>query len=383
MPNDFKSMIKLLKNILLEIKYFFRSLDVLVESKKNIPKIIFFSENKSYQKYLRILIDTTAELYPNKIYYLSIDRQDIIYDDRIKNFYINPFLINFIFSNINAENLILTLTDLDNNLLKKTKNIKKYIYYFHSPVSTTKNYTSGAFDNYDTIMCVGQFQINEIRLRENLKKLKKKNLISTGYFYFDHLKQNLKKNISPDEILIAPSWNKNLKNFINENFILLIENLLKKKFKVIFRPHPEHFKRSKNILNKMEKIFNKNFKIDYDDSNIISMQKAKCLITDSSGIAIEYMIVLKRPVLYLDECDKIHNLDFQDFTNLNTLDYKVKKNFGYFFKKKDFSKIETIINLAQGNFNKNKNNLDDFVKSHYFNFGCTREFLYTKLKEIL
>ena len=85
----------------------------------------------------------------------------------------------------------------------------------------------------------------------------------------------------------------------------------------------------------------------------------------------------------MDEYDKIHNSDYQDYTNLNTLDYEVKKNFGYFFKKKDFNKIETVINLAQSNFNKNKNNFDDFVKLHYFNFGCTKKFLYTKLKDIL
>tara|TARA_B100001059_G_C17494065_1_gene407807 strand:- start:257 stop:658 length:402 start_codon:yes stop_codon:yes gene_type:complete len=133
----------------------------------------------------------------------------------------------------------------------------------------------------------------------------------------------------------------------------------------------------------MERIFNKNFKIDYDDNNIVSMQKAKCLITDSSGIAIEYMVVLKRPVLYLDEYDKIHNSDYQDFKSLNTLDNEFKKNFGYFFKKEDFNKIERVINLAQSNFNINKNNFDNFVKSHYFNFGCTKEFLYTKLKDIL
>ena len=31
----------------------------------------------------------------------------------------------------------------------------------------------------------------------------------------------------------------------------------------------------------------------------------KCLITDSPGIAIEYIIMMKRPILYLDEHDKI------------------------------------------------------------------------------
>lgn len=376
-------MFKFLKDILHEVKYFFKSLDVLVESKNTNPRIVIFSENKSYQKYSEILIDTLVEMYPNEIYYVSIDREDQIFNDRVRNFYISPILINFIFNHIKAKNLILTLTDLDNNLLKRSKNVKKYIYYFHSAVSTTKNYTSTAFDNYDVIMCVGQFQIEEIRERENLKKFNKKILIPTGYFYFDYLKKKLKENIVPNEILIAPSWNKNMKNFINENFIQLIKDLIKKNFQVTFRPHPEHFKRSKNILSKIEKMFNKNFKIDYDTENIRSMEKAKCLITDSSGIAIEYMIIFKRPVLYLNEYDKVHNEECNKELINKTIDSKIKESFGYSFKKEDFYQIDKIIEDSEAKFNKNQYNFDNFIRSHFFNFGSTRDFLYKKIKEII
>ena len=87
-------------------------------------------------------------------------------------------------------------------------------------------------------------------------------------------------------------------------------------------------------MNKIKKNFlHKNFTFDVNDDNITSMEKASCLITDSSGIAIEYMIVLKRPVLYLDEFDKIHNQDFKDYSSLQTIDKKIKENFGYLFKK--------------------------------------------------
>ena len=103
-----------------------------------------------------------------------------------------------------------------------------------------------------------------------------------------------------------------MKHFINENFIELIDELIKKEYKVIFRPHPEHFKRSKTVLRYIKKRFsNNNFAFDIDADNISSMEKATCLITDSSGIAIEYMLVMKRPVLYFDEYDKIHNTEFR------------------------------------------------------------------------
>ena len=377
-------MFKIFKNVLHEIKFFLSSLNILQDLKDQKPKIIFFSEHKSYQKYSKILIDFVSLNNSEKIYYLSLDKDDKIINKQVKNYFIDKRLINYIFKNLKAQNLFLTVTDLGNNLIKKTNNIDNYIYYFHSPVSTTKNYTTKAFDNYDTIMCNGQFQIDEIRTRENLKKLPKKNLIPSGYFYFDYLIKNIKQNLNSEKILIAPSWNNKMTNFINENFVKLIEVLLNKKFKVIFRPHPEHFKRSKSILKEIRKNFvQQNFEFDQDINNFKSMEEAKCLITDSSGIAIEYMLIMKRPVLYLDEYDKIHNSEFNDYSSLQTIDIKIKNNFGYLFTKKDFDKIDDIINISQNDFQKKLPLLTHFINEHFFNFGKTKDFLNLNLKKIL
>ncbi|MBD1168310.1 hypothetical protein IDH29_03905 [Pelagibacterales bacterium SAG-MED06] len=375
---------KLIKNFFSKIKFFVSSLDILQDLKNHKPKIVFFSEHKSYQKYSKILIDFISSNNSEKIYYLSLDKDDKIINKKVKNYFIDLRLVNYIFKNLKAQNLFLTVTDLGNNLIKKTNNIDNYIYYFHSPVSTTKNYTTKAFDNYDTIMCNGQFQIDEIRVRENLKNLTKKNLIPSGYFYFDYLIKNINHNINLKKILIAPSWNNQMSNFINENFVKLIDVLIKKNFKVIFRPHPEHFKRSKNILKKIKNNFSQqNFEFDEDANNFKSMEEAKCLITDSSGIAIEYMLIMKRPVLYLDEYDKIHNSEFNDYSNLQTIDIKIKNNFGYLFTKKDFDIIDNIINNSQDDFQKKLPLLKHFINEHFFNFGKTKNFLKLNLNKIL
>ena len=77
--------------------------------------------------------------------------------------------------------------------------------------------------------------------KNQLRKLKKK-LIKTGYFYFDYLTQRINKQIVPNEILIAPSWNYNQKNFINENIKEIIQSVLNQGYIVNLRPHPETFK---------------------------------------------------------------------------------------------------------------------------------------------
>lgn len=378
------NILKLIKNFFSKIKFFVSSLDILQDLKNHKPKIVFFSEHKSYQKYSKILIDFISSNNSEQIYYLSLDKDDKIINKKVKNYFIDLRLVNYIFKNLKAQNLFLTVTDLGNNLIKKTNNIDNYIYYFHSPVSTTKNYTTKAFDNYDTIMCNGQFQIDEIRVRENLKNLTKKNLIPSGYFYFDYLIKNINHNNNLKKILIAPSWNNQMSNFINENFVKLIDVLIKKNFKVIFRPHPEHFKRSKNILKKIKNNFSQqNFEFDKDANNFKSMEEAKCLITDSSGIAIEYMLIMNRPVLYLDEYDKIHNSEFNDYSSLQTIDIKIKNNFGYLFTKKDFDIIDNIINNSQDDFQKKLPLLKYFINEHFFNFGKTKNFLKLNLNKIL
>ena len=50
---------------------------------------------------------------------------------------------------------------------------------------------------------LGKYQIQEIEQRESLKKLKKKRLIHSGYFYFDHLRNSINLNKNADEILTS------------------------------------------------------------------------------------------------------------------------------------------------------------------------------------
>ena len=374
----------LLGKLFYNIKFFFISYKEIQEiSKKNL-RFVFFSESSAYQKYSLPIINVLSSEFPDQIYYFSLDIEDKIKNKNIKNYYIhNNFLLKFFFNNIKADNMILTLTDLGNHFIKKTSSIKRYIYNFHSPVSTTKNYTSKAFDNYDVILCNGDFQINEIKLRENINNLNKKKLIPTGYFYFDVLQKKINLDFDPQKILIAPSWNYKQRYYINESFIELTEFLLKKNYQVIFRPHPEHFKRSKNILSDLNtKFSNFNFIIDEHHSNIKSIQNSKCLITDSSGIAIEYLFFTKRPILYLNEHEKIHNSEFSDYDEISTIDQKIKDDFGYLFYKKDFDNIDTLIKKSFFELNKKKINLDKFIKKYYSNFTLSRNYLKKNLKDI-
>jgi len=364
-----KSLFSLIDKIR-SISNIFRNIIHLREIK---PKYLFFSENKNYQKFSFLLIEALAKKYPKEVYYVSSETDDKIEIINVENIFIGKgLLMNVFFLIVKAENIFFTLTDLGNHVVKKTSNIDNYVYYFHGAVSTTKVYTATAFDNYDVILCNGDYHLKEIRKRESIKKIKKKKLIKTGYFYFDYLKQRMNTQILANEVLIAPSWNYNQDNFINENFEEIIKSILNKGFNVRFRPHPEIFKRSPLMIDNINiKFSNKNFILDKNSENINSMENAKCLITDNSGIAIEFLLLFKKPVLYFENYEKIHNIEFNQYNDLITMDQKVKESFGYTFKKENIKDLDVLINKSISEFKNKDMKIKDFIDNNFYNYGST------------
>ena len=371
-----------MKKVFYNILFFFKKINEINRINKIKPRFLFYSENKAYLKYSYLLIDFLSKKFPGEVYYVSSDLDDKIINLNICNIYIGKgFLLHYFFKNIHAINLFMTTTDLDNNILKKNNFVKNYIYLFHGSVSTTRIYTSGAFDNYDTILCNGDYQIDEIKRREKIKNLKPKKLIKSGFFYFDYLISKIDKTIIQDEILVAPSWNKNKLNFINEDFEKILENLLKSGFKVRFRPHPETIKRSYKLMNKYKTKFKSdNFIFDDSNENFLSLQKAKCLITDNSGISIEYIMIFKKPVIFYNNFDKNHNEEFEIYKNINPIEDIVKIKFGYEFNNQQIHEIKKIINNAINIFN--KDDVDNFFNKNFYNVQNTINFFENNISSI-
>jgi YidC/Oxa1 family membrane protein insertase len=372
----------MIKKVFNKFKRFFFILNEINNIKKKKPRFIFYSENKSYLKYAYLLIEYLSKKFPGEVYYVSSDSNDKISDLNIVNIYIGKsFLLQYFFKSVVTDNLFMTLTDLNNNIVKKNKFVKNYIYFFHGAVSTTKVYTTKAFDNYDTILCNGDYQISEIKHREKLDNLKEKKLIKSGFFYFDYLKNKVDQLDNVNEILVAPSWNKNRLNYINEDFEEIIINLLKSGYKVRFRPHPETIKRSYDLMNLYkEKFTNKDFIYDDDPENFVAMQNAKCLITDNSGISIEYIMIYKKPVIFYNDFDKIHNEYFETIKTLEPIEDIIKKKFGSVFGKHQIIEINKIIEETTNIFDKNE--IDNFLKNNFYNYGNTINYFDKNLSKI-
>jgi len=338
----------------------------LVRSNTN-KKVVFFSESKNYRNYLLNLIKILDKENSLSVIYLTSDLKDL---EKISNkiipIYIGAgFFRVLIFAFIKCEMVIMTLTDLGNHEIKRSKNCKNYIYLFHSLVSTHKGYTHRAFENYDVILSNGEYQKKELEICEKLFNFKKKKIFNTGYLYFENLfesKIDHTNKIDEKKILIALSWNKSSKNLFDNYAENIIKRLIDKEFNAILRTHPETLKRSNRTLENIKKNFLKfnNFKLNTDLTDLRPMNDSSLLITDNGGMALEYFITQKKPVLYINYSEKIHNEFFQKI-KLNTVEDEFKKDFGTSMEIDELDKLDSFIKKAKENFYQNKEKINNLI----------------------
>ena len=131
----------------------FRNLIKFFLNKNNKKRIVFYSESKHYRNYfLELILKLKTNSNFEIIYVTSgIDDHDLIDNDLKPIFIGSNFFRTIFFIFLKCDIMIMTLTDLGNYHLKKSKNCKYYIYIFHSLVSTHLCYEKESFKNYDII----------------------------------------------------------------------------------------------------------------------------------------------------------------------------------------------------------------------------------------
>ena len=316
-------------------------------------QIVFYSENQDYFFIFKSLIDELIN-QDITICYVTSSKDDPNLkssNEKIKTFCIGEGIMRTkFFLNLKADILIMTMPDLGTSYVKRSKVYPvHYVFMFHAIASTHLVYKKNAFDNYDSILCVGNFQIDEIRSREKLYKLDAKNLIETGYSHLDNLmkKYSTNKQIAindPIQVLIAPSWSDDglFETAIEKNISILLDS----GFKVTLRPHPMTQKKSEKKINFLNQKFssNSNFILEKNIPNFDSFMKSDIMITDWSGAAIEYAFTLERPVLYIDVPKKIHNPDYEKLPEI-PLEISIRDKIGEIISLSDMEVLPEKIQI--------------------------------------
>lgn len=289
--------------------------------------LVFYSEGSGFYKYFEKIILWLLENSKLTIHYVTSDPNDQVFalakeNPRLVPYYIGPKKLITLFMKLEADVVVMTMSDLGNYQYKRSyysKNIK-YVYVFHYPLSTHMVLHTGALRHYDAILCVGDFQFEEIRQTEKLFGDPEQELIACGYGQleklYDAYQASPRTERQRPKVLIAPSWQPD--NILDSCIDPLLQELLGQGFDVTVRPHPEYVKRYGDRMNAIVKRYEDYkggdlfFELDFTGNT--SIFDSDTVISDWSGTAYEFIMVTERPCVFVDTPPKINNPDYEKIT---------------------------------------------------------------------
>ena len=344
--------------------------------------IVFYSENSVIlYPYVEEVI-RELQNRDQKVCYLTSSKDDPILKNKNENvrvFYIGDSELekmNF-FLRLKAKMLIMTMPDLGAYHIKRSKVFPvHYVYVFHTIASTHMEFQKSAFDQFDSMFCVGPHQIQELRATEQLYNLKQKNLVECGSGLIDKLirsrsslpQQNFLSKNNKKNILIAPSWGK--QNLLESIGIELVKILLDAGYNVTVRPHPMTIKKSPKIIKQILEKFEKNpdFLLDTNTSSFEQLFSSYALITDWSGIGDEYAFVCERPVIYVDVPKKAYNKEYEKI-GLVPFEISIRDKIGEIIAVQNIVTIPERIEFLYGTNNNFENKIQKIRNDSIFNIG--------------
>ena len=291
---------------------------------KKDEKICIFNERKYTVQYLKDLI--LKKCKKKKIVLLTFENIDFQNPNCFVIVLKTSFFKEFFFLTANFKFIYSTTPNLNSSLFKKSlRKGVRYIYIQHSPVSLLKAYHKNAFLNFDAIQVINQFQFQEIKIL-NQKYQKRIKPIKSEYSFLK------KKNFYKDKInvLLAPTWNTDF--YRMDYHKILINNFIKNNIDYILRPHPMSLIKEEISIKDLEK---DNVKLDVSDE--LNIHKYMNLISNWSGIFIEFAIINKKLPFHVNTKKKI--LNNVNFNNYETIEEYASKNIAHQINMKEIEKF--------------------------------------------
>ena len=344
-PGTGNALFAALFGIIGSVVYFAKNLFYRIKGQKQEVfecDLAIFSEGKMYWIYFK---DVVEELIKRKIKfaYYTMDMNDPaleLYDYGNPDADFSLFKVKFAgtgnkgysaISNLKEKNILATTPNIGSSgyPIKKPKDCKNLIHIFHA---LGLGYKKGGLDNYDTILL---HQTHYEKLFESKK------VVLAGLPYLDSLierAKNLQNNTDGKTILVASTWGERgiLKTY-GSKFIL---NLANAGYNVIVRPHPYSYIYEKTFIENLQKEL-PNIPFSSEIDNLSVLAKADILISELSGVRLDFYLAFKRPVISLESGSN-------DEYEHNEWLIDVSDDIGIFVKKEQVENLPQIVkNLAE------------------------------------
>ena len=175
-----------------------------------------------------------------------------------------------------------------------------------------------------------------------------------------HEKDNYPEILSDTKnlILIVPSYGN--KNLLEVCGIELIDILLKSNFKILLRPHFRIFDDSPELMNSIKENFGSNPDFILETGIIPSKSffNSLCMISDWSGISLEYVFTFEHQVIFIDVPKKNLNSNVNDIS-LEPIEIQIRDKIGKIVSPNNLEEIPTFLK----NLQKNDHNVKEQIRS--------------------
>ena len=286
--------------------------------------IVIYSESGQDWHYFEPLVSALNDELNHKVTYVSSDPNDMGLErqhELFKAIHIPEGLVLTLHFNFQkADVVVMTMMDLNNLQLKKSISPVHYIYLFHSLGSTHMVDHANSYDAYDSLFCVGPHHVAELRKRESMQGLQKRNLFEYGHPRLENLlvvamsyqlSATLAEASDTTTVLIAPTWGD--QSIFNTCGDALTVMLLNAGYHVIVRPHYNTLKMTPEVIDRLREKYGDHDNFEYQDrmGESDSLFRSDILISDWSAMAIEYALGLEKPVLFIDLPRRVRNPDWE------------------------------------------------------------------------
>ncbi len=288
--------------------------------------LVIYSEKSGFYKYFEAIINELLARSNITIHYVTNDPDDAIFklaetEPRIRPYYIGLKKMIPLMMRAEADIIVMTTPDLDKYYIKRSimKKDIEYVYVPHDMMSVHMGFREGALDAFDTIFCTGPHVAREVRATEKVYGLPEKKLVEFGYPFADKLiaagaaERATHKTGPRREILIAPSWQED--NLLDSCVDTLIEALYCDEYHITVRPHPEYVKRygarMQALVDRYAHLVGDGLSFELDFTANKSVYSSDLLITDWSGVALEYCFATRRPAIFVNTKMKVMNPNWE------------------------------------------------------------------------
>lgn len=319
-------------------------------------KYVIYNEGLQYWNTFKPICDEFEKRKIELTYYTSAQNDPCFSQNYefVKSEFIGEGNMAFVKLNmLSAGFVLMTTPGLQVYQMKRSKNVKHYSNILHASSDATMMRLF-ALDYFDSVLCTGDYQKEDIRTLEHQRDIKEKELITVGCPYLDFNKQKL-ESITPEEnhiftVLLSPTWGESA--LLSRYGERLLTPLVNTGWRIIIRPHPQSKKSEAKMLETLQEKYKsfENVVWDFNSDNTPSMKKSDIMISDFSGIIYDYTFLCDKPVIYVNANMNLMIYDAYDLVDKergkNIWQFERLRQFGIELNEADFENIKEVIQKA-------------------------------------